>query len=96
MPVFWTVYTINILGYIEFEDKYDAEDAIKDLDDTKLGGERVKPQLSKVWFRFFWLIAWVIGVIWVYKSFGFTLNQLELEEELELSVLSGVYQVVYQ
>jgi len=34
-------------GFIEFEDKYDAEDAIKDLDDTKLGGERVKLQLSK-------------------------------------------------
>jgi len=34
-------------GFIEFEDKYDAEDAIKDLDDTKLAGERVKLQMSK-------------------------------------------------
>lgn len=34
-------------GFIEFEDKYDAEDAIKDLDDTKLCGERVKLELSK-------------------------------------------------
>ena len=41
-------YSNNILGFIEFEDKYDAEDAIKDLDDTKLCGERVKLELSKV------------------------------------------------
>jgi len=34
-------------GFIEFEDKYDAEDAIKDLDDTKLCGERVKLEMSK-------------------------------------------------
>ena len=40
--------TLWILGFIEFEDKYDAEDAIKDLDDTKLCGERVKLELSKV------------------------------------------------
>ena len=38
----------NLSGFIEFEDKYDAEDAIKDLDDTKLCGERVKLELSKV------------------------------------------------
>lgn len=34
-------------GFIEFEDKYDAEDAVKDLDDKKLCGERVKLQMSK-------------------------------------------------
>ena len=36
------------LGFIEFEDKYDAEDAVKDLDDKKLCGERVKLEMSKV------------------------------------------------
>ena len=35
-------------GFIEFEDKYDAEDAVKDLDDTKLCGERVRLEMSKV------------------------------------------------
>merc|ERR1712042_420720 len=34
-------------GFIEFEDKYDAEDACKDLDDKRLCGERVKLQMSK-------------------------------------------------
>merc|ERR1711970_344798 len=34
-------------GFIEFEDKYDAEDACKDLDDKKLCGERVKLEMSK-------------------------------------------------
>merc|ERR1711970_285866 len=34
-------------GFIEFEDKYDAEDAVKDLDDKKLCGERVKLEMSK-------------------------------------------------
>merc|ERR1712158_58000 len=37
----------NKYGFIEFEDKYDAEDACKDLDDTKLCGERVRLELSK-------------------------------------------------
>ena len=36
------------LGFIEFEDKYDAEDAVKDLDDKRLCGERVKLEMSKV------------------------------------------------
>ena len=35
-------------GFIEFEDKYDAEDAVKDLDDKRLCGERVKLEMSKV------------------------------------------------
>ena len=26
------------LGFIEFEDKYDAEDAVRDLDDKRLEG----------------------------------------------------------
>ena len=42
------------LGFIEFEDKYDAEDAVKDLDDKRLCGERVKLEMSKVtssWFQ---------------------------------------------
>jgi len=34
-------------GFIEFEDKYDAEDAVKDLDDKRLCGERVKLEMSK-------------------------------------------------
>merc|ERR1712142_754051 len=34
-------------AFIEFEDKYDAEDACKDLDDKRLCGERVKLQMSK-------------------------------------------------
>merc|ERR1712048_275214 len=34
-------------GFIEFEDKYDATDAVKDLNDTRLGGERVKLEMSK-------------------------------------------------
>ena len=38
----------SILGFIEFEDRYDAEDAVRDLDDKKLGGERVKLEMSKV------------------------------------------------
>ena len=38
----------NKYGFIEFEDKYDAEDACKDLDDTKLCGERVRLEMSKV------------------------------------------------
>jgi len=37
----------NKYGFIEFEDKYDAEDACKDLDDTKLCGERVRLEMSK-------------------------------------------------
>ena len=45
----------NKYGFIEFEDKYDAEDACKDLDDTKLCGERVRLEMSKVDFRqIFW------------------------------------------
>ena len=40
----------NKYGFIEFEDKYDAEDACKDLDDTKLCGERVRLEMSKVGF----------------------------------------------
>ena len=45
----------NKYGFIEFEDKYDAEDACKDLDDTKLCGERVRLEMSKVEFRqIFW------------------------------------------
>merc|ERR1711868_236968 len=34
-------------AFIEFEDKYDAEDAVKDLDDKRLCGERVKLEMSK-------------------------------------------------
>jgi len=37
----------NKYGFIEFEDKYDAEDACKDLDDTKMCGERVRLEMSK-------------------------------------------------
>lgn len=34
-------------GFIEFEDKYDAADAVRDLDDKRLGGERIKLEMSK-------------------------------------------------
>lgn len=34
-------------GFIEFEDQHDAEDAVRDLDDKKLQGERVKLEMSK-------------------------------------------------
>ena len=46
----------NKYGFIEFEDKYDAEDACKDLDDTKLCGERVRLEMSKV----IWLLVFFI------------------------------------
>jgi len=34
-------------AFIEFDDRRDAEDAVKDLDDKKLNGTRVKLELSK-------------------------------------------------
>merc|ERR1712130_1090489 len=34
-------------GFIEFEDKYDAEDAVRDLDDKRLEGTHVRLEMSK-------------------------------------------------
>jgi len=34
-------------GFIEFEDIYDAEDAVRDLDQKRLGDERVRLEMSK-------------------------------------------------
>jgi len=34
-------------AFIEFEDERDAEDAVRDLDDKKLNGERVRLEMSK-------------------------------------------------
>ena len=42
--------TFFYLAFVEFEDKYDAEDAVKDLDGTKLNGDRVRLEMSKVIF----------------------------------------------
>ena len=38
---------IFTLAFIEFDDKRDAEDAVRDLDDNRMNGTRVKLEISK-------------------------------------------------
>lgn len=41
------LFNSSILAFIEFEDERDASDAVKDLDDQKLNGSRVRLEMSK-------------------------------------------------
>ena len=43
----WSKFYEIFSGFIEFEDKYDAEDAVRDLDDKRLDGTRVRLEMSK-------------------------------------------------
>ena len=51
--MFTTNARINLLngsGFVHFEDKYDAKDAVRDLDGKDLCGQRIRVELSNVNF----------------------------------------------
>ena len=48
-----TYYTPRFFsGFVEFDDEYDAKDAVRDLDGKEICGQKVRIELSNVSFYF--------------------------------------------